>query len=188
MTRQKVKGTGHKQPADAKTEPNFYEMSSLSSRAQQVRRTTSLNNTTASLPPHPLPSSSNSPLISVHRDIHRIDFLNESTRQLQPHQLQYDRHNRAAMNPVSVEISNSSVPAESVLDSPGLQCAAHLLQGIASGYIKNNLHIPTSDALSTGGLEDETEKELLPFERSSDESGNRRSTSFLQPRMSNEYR
>jgi hypothetical protein len=27
MSRQKVKGTGHKQPADAKTEPNFYLMS-----------------------------------------------------------------------------------------------------------------------------------------------------------------
>lgn len=28
MQRQKVKGTGHKQPADAKTEPNFYSMES----------------------------------------------------------------------------------------------------------------------------------------------------------------
>ena len=29
MTRQKVKGTGHKQPADASSEPNFYEMPPL---------------------------------------------------------------------------------------------------------------------------------------------------------------
>ena len=31
MVRQKVKGTGHKQPADASSEPNFYEMPSLDS-------------------------------------------------------------------------------------------------------------------------------------------------------------
>lgn len=30
MRRQKVKGTGHKQPADANTEPNFYAMPPLS--------------------------------------------------------------------------------------------------------------------------------------------------------------
>lgn len=29
MTRQKVKGTGHKQPADASSEPNFYQMAPL---------------------------------------------------------------------------------------------------------------------------------------------------------------
>ncbi|GAX27452.1 heat shock transcription factor, other eukaryote [Fistulifera solaris] len=31
MTRQKVKGTGHKQPADASSEPNFYEMPPIDS-------------------------------------------------------------------------------------------------------------------------------------------------------------
>jgi hypothetical protein len=118
-----------------------------------------------------------------------MDFMNESTIRLQPQQLQYDMaHNRPKINSMSVETYRSNIPADSVLDSPGLQCAAHLLQGIASGYIKNNLNIPTSEALSTVGLDDETEKEIMPYERSNDDTGNRRSTTFLQPRLSNEYR
>ena len=182
MTRQKVKGTGHKQPADAKTEPNFYEMSS----STVLLAPRPLRNTTRTLP-HP-PLSSHSQSISVNAEEQNIDFFIESTRRLQPQHLQYDRNKIAAMNSVSVETSRSKLPADSVLDSPGLQCAAHLLQGIASGYMKNNLHIPTSDALSTGRLEDGTENERVPFERSSDESGNIRSTTFLQPRLSNQYR
>ena len=161
MTRQKVKGTGHKQAADAKTEPNFYEMS--------------------------IPSSSSvSPPIPRSNEQYNKNMSNQSTRPLQPQQLQYSMNNKPTMPTVSVETSTtrSSIPADSVLDSPGLQCAAHLLQGIASGNIKNNLIIPTSDALSTGGLDDATD----PFERYSDDNGNRRSTTFLQPRLSNEYR
>ena len=64
----------------------------------------------------------------------------------------------------------------------------HLLQGIASGLIHNNLHIPTSDSLSTGELNDGKETEAVSFDRSSDDNCNRRSTTFLQPRLSNEYR
>lgn len=80
------------------------------------------------------------------------------------------------------------IPADSVLDSPGLQCAAHLLQGIASGFIQNNLRIPSSDALSTEVSEDGTDKQVASFDRSSDNNSSRRSTTFLQPRLSNEYR
>lgn len=198
MTRQKVKGTGHKQPADAKTEPNFYEMSapSLSSSTTTIQqpapKPTSLTRVTSQLsyasqlPPQQ--SSSSQSMLDNH-ELQNIDTMNESTCRMQPQQLQYDVHHRGTMNSVSLETYRSNIRSDSILDSPGLQCAAHLLQGIASGYIKNNLNIPTSDALSTGGLENGTDEEIIPLERSSDtKSGDRRSTAFLQPRLSNEYR
>ena len=56
MVRQKVKGTGHKQPADASSEPNFYDMPSLSSAEPQIsvlapsKTSASLGTTTPSTP------------------------------------------------------------------------------------------------------------------------------------------
>ena len=41
MQRQKVKGTGHKQPADAKTEPNFYSMAPSTYASQSSPEATS---------------------------------------------------------------------------------------------------------------------------------------------------
>lgn len=194
MTRQKVKGTGHKQPADAKTEPNFYEMS-LSSMPQVPRTATttkSLNSNSVSCA-HP---STSNPTTTQHvkHELHSSDYLNESDGRSQPQQIQqvYGGHEGSERHAMSVDAYGSRltrIPADAVLDSPGLQCAAHLLQGIASGFIHNNLHIPTSDALTTaGGVDDGTEKEVVSFERSSDDNSNRRSTTFLQPRLSNEYR
>ena len=184
MARQKVKGTGHKQPADAKTEPNFYEMTSSSSISQQQAPKESLSFTSTEIS-LPYPASSNPQSMSGDHERHSSNYLNDSTLRLQPQQLQYDRRNGNAMSTMSVEPSSSHIPADSVLDSPGLQCAAHLLQGIASGYITNNLHIPTSDALTTDG----SEKTVKERQRSTnEESGNRRSASFLQPRLSHEYR
>lgn len=195
MTRQKVKGTGHKQPADAKTEPNFYEMS-LSSIPHAPRTATtsiSLNSNSVSRA-HPSTSPNPPAKQPIKHELHSSDYLNESDGRSQPQQIQqvYGGHEGSERKAVSGDTYGSRltrIPADAVLDSPGLQCAAHLLQGIASGFIHNNLHIPTSDALTTaGGLENGTEKDVVSFERSSDDNSNRRSTTFLQPRLSNEYR
>lgn len=48
MSRQKVKGTGHKQPADASSEPNFYQMPSLDLAPSAV---TQLSSALTVLPP-----------------------------------------------------------------------------------------------------------------------------------------
>ena len=187
MTRQKVKGTGHKQPADAKTEPNFYEMSgSAVSSSSSFSQTTSVLNRSVISHPHP-------PSIPVQLERQGFDDLNDPIGQLQrqhiPHA--YNSDEVTEKNIVSMATGGSHhtrIPVDSILDSPGLQCAAHLLQGIASGYRNSNLHIPTGDALATGGLDDGTGKEVVTFERSNDDKCKRMSTTFLQPRLSNEYR
>jgi hypothetical protein len=55
MQRQKVKGTGHKQPADAQTEPNFYTMPPSHAQHPQPPTTTHYGEM---MPPHPQPISS----------------------------------------------------------------------------------------------------------------------------------
>ena len=70
MVRQKVKGTGHKQPADASSEPNFYEMPALEQQQQQLQASTTATSP-QEMPPleqasrAELPSAASSSQISV---------------------------------------------------------------------------------------------------------------------------
>lgn len=63
MARQKVKGTGHKQPADASSEPNFYEMTPLEQAPSAITKLPSIH--TVVLPPQlstePLKTTAPSP-------------------------------------------------------------------------------------------------------------------------------
>lgn len=168
MSRQKVKGTGHKQPADAKTEPNFYDMNSY-------------NNTA------PVPTLQHAQDDTMS---HSVGIIEGSAKLL-------NQQNRGTMVPCSSSQATSSqvrtvvsstnsnlsrrnVPTDSILDSPGLHGAAHLLQGIASGYMNTNLQMPSSESLplATGKQSDDL---------SGDDSDEIRqaASSFLQPRVSN---
>jgi hypothetical protein len=169
MTRQKVKGTGHKQPADVKTEPNFYEMSTSS---------TSISST---MPP---------PAMQLPRSYQQMFDLNKDSigRQEPQKILQHiETRNENDSDYMYQQFGQQQnrIPVDSILDSPGLQLGAHLLQGIASGSINSNLRIPTSDALSTE-LDGNSVKDVTSVDQSGNDS--RRPPSFLKPRLSNDFR
>jgi HSF-type DNA-binding len=94
MMRQKVKGTGHKQPADAASEPNFYAM----------------------------------PLVQPEPEENPYDMglANYEMTLAYPHM---------AMSEASAAVLHHP-------GSPGLHGAAHLLQGIATGFAYSNLPPP----------------------------------------------
>lgn len=135
MARQKVKGTGHKQPADAKTEPNFYSMRPVEPAPPAV---------------HTLTED------EVHEDpVSSFDTTNEfSYANYDGGYSEMQNTNSATMDatlnsysrlpPVSFD---SLSPA-----SPGMTGAAHLLTGISQGYM-GNLSIPMDTNGKTGGAE-----------------------------------
>jgi hypothetical protein len=191
MIRQKVKGTGHKQPADAKTEPNFYEMP--------------LTTNAVPLPPQsPTPFEQDS---VQHHYLEQFE-VTSSQEQLTQQQQQYIDMPAPLSRPpfemtpvndtrseVDTTISHSSTwrysqlhaDADSVMNSPaspGLHGAAHLLQGIASGYIHNNLGMPTGDALPSDVARSSIQDNEASLGKLNDEG--RRPASFLKPRISND--
>jgi hypothetical protein len=184
MTRQKVKGTGHKQPADVRTEPNFYQMNPLS-----VTCIPSTQASADSIPQqHYFGSFESTPKQEPAQPPLPIDVpvpFVKGTFELLPD----------SSVPVTTSFSKSSwrsshdhLIADAVVDSPmspGLHGAAHLLQGIASGFMNPRLRIPGSDALPPQASERiaTLEREVLPYPSNDD---SRRPTSFLQPRLSND--
>jgi hypothetical protein len=122
MNRQKVKGTGHKQPADARTEPNFYQMPVVEQyRADSTTTPKFFSAVDVYQSSHP----ASSPVIS---------YSNPPTTP------NYTR---------SIAGISSRIPPY-VLESPaspGLHDAAHLLHGIASGSALRRLSLPDQTSL-----------------------------------------
>jgi len=156
MTRQKVKGTGHKQPADVKTEPNFYLMPTVESGVPAAAAAHNFGSSSAA------DGVANAP-------------------------------------PVFASVfdtgASSRLPSLSALDtpaSPGLHGAAHLLQGIASGYGSLQLPRPPTtlgqqqqSGESQGGLGESQGTGAAATSSSSAEQQHQGSpASFLQPRLS----
>jgi len=144
MARQKVKGTGHKQPADAKTEPNFYLMPPVVSGVAS-----------ASPPLHNFGSSPGIVGVAGFGGMNTFD-------------------GSVGLPPAAASSNQYEYPA-----SPGLHGAAHLLQGIASGY--NTLRLPQAPVLgqptaSSTGPQNED---------SNQDQQQQQPGSFLQPRLTN---
>lgn len=119
MKRQKVKGTGHKQPADANTEPNFYSMPPVS---------------VAPPPPHP-PRADN-----------RKEPPQASQQQQQqppPPPPEQEKEEEEPKQPQK-QRPPKEAPAQPAL-SPGIHSihgAAHLLRGIATGQPYRGVILP----------------------------------------------
>lgn len=163
MARQKVKGTGHKQPADAKTEPNFYSMRpvepvptslhKLSEEEQgleepQDQIESSAMTTTEYEAPHDFSSYTQhyEPNETTTTAPNYSDYHSSSTS--------FGAY--ARLPPVSFD---SLSPA-----SPGMTDAAQLLTGISQGYT-GNLSIPMDtklDGKMGGGSSDEGHQFLQP--------------------------
>jgi len=116
MKRQKVKGTGHKQPADPNTEPNFYIMRPVQSQAPP------------SLPPPPPPALSENNLKEPPSPPHGQQYEGQQVHQ---------RHLQERP-PKNIQ---QSPPL-----SPGIQSvhgAAHMLRGIATGQPYRGVILPS---------------------------------------------
>lgn len=156
MTRQKVKGTGHKQPADVKTEPNFYLMPTVESGVP-----------VAAAAAHNFGSSSAADGVTTAPPVFASVFDTGAS---------------------------SRLPSLSALDtpaSPGLHGAAHLLQGIASGYGSLQLPRPPTtlgqqQQQSQGGLGEsqDTGAAATSSSSSAEQQHQGSPASFLQPRLS----
>ena len=146
MTRQKVKGTGHKQPADAKTEPNFYVMPPVEAKSPNV----------AAAALHNFGSSSGYESVP--------DFDGS--------------HGYAGTAGLSSSAAAGAAAHYDYPLSPGLHGAAHLLQGIASGY--NPLRLPQAPVLGPPGS---AAAGLDELEQDGADQGNHPPFSFLQPRL-----
>jgi hypothetical protein len=189
MSRQKVKGTGHKQPADAKTEPNFYDMRPADEAAEMA----ALHSFQMSMDSHntQLPLSQTSLF---------QDFTPGMTMMSPAPIPSYAPHSAAAATYASPQAWTSfrQPPLGSVLDSPaspGLHGAAHLLQNIASGYTTTNapaLPMPSVDA-SLGPPATDTSSANQVDGSGNDPSSmdppnpRRPATTFLQPRLSSPF-
>jgi hypothetical protein len=160
MVRQKVKGTGHKQPADAKTEPNFYLMpvvgepnTTLHGFQQHDSMEPQVHYTTAGIV-ETEPSADSAAITAeetTSAPVSSDGFFSSFGRNM------YSRLPPVTLGPMSPM-------------SPGMRGAAHLLQGIAAGHA-GTLSMPMES------LSDSHSK--LPTD-DSDPPG----TSFLQPRIS----
>jgi HSF-type DNA-binding len=184
MTRQKVKGTGHKQPADVRTEPNFYHMNPLSSTsrhstqastdsAPEQRYLESFEGTPKQEPTQP-PRPFDAPMPFVKGSFEKVP---DASLPSFPETSWRSSQDRLIADAV-----------DSVMDSPmspGLHGAAHLLQGIASGFMNPSLRIPSNEALPPPASQNigTLEQDVPP--RPSNED-NRRLSSFLRPRLSND--
>eukprot|EP00529_Nitzschia_sp_RCC80_P014566 CAMPEP_0113523092 /NCGR_PEP_ID=MMETSP0014_2-20120614/45529_1 /TAXON_ID=2857 /ORGANISM="Nitzschia sp." /LENGTH=724 /DNA_ID=CAMNT_0000421175 /DNA_START=299 /DNA_END=2473 /DNA_ORIENTATION=- /assembly_acc=CAM_ASM_000159 len=134
MQRQKVKGTGHKQPADVKTEPNFYAMApsvkppnSPSAKTSQVEGSNALGQ-------QPVGSSPS----SHGQNIPQQRVLGASSQPL-----------NIGLSTFSARPSDVSQLTRGGVahDSPGLQglhSAANLLKGMAAGLPASSLASPFS--------------------------------------------
>jgi hypothetical protein len=177
MARQKVKGTGHKQPADAKTEPNFYEMRPAES-AVSAQRGAALHNFSAEDRPLQLRQQLHEEVAPLWQELPSAAAAAAATSTAPARRNTIDPY-------ASTQAWNYPQPAYgSVPDSPaspGLHGAAHLLQNIASGYV-SNLRMPTDSALGppATGTGDVEEGEPTPSQAPTP----RRPASFLQPRLS----
>ena len=134
MQRQKVKGTGHKQPADVKTEPNFYAMAPSVKPPNSPSANTSQIEGSNKLGQQPVGSSppSHGRIVPSQRAI------------------------GASTQPLNVGASTASTRPSDVSqltrvgvnhDSPGLQglhSAANLLKGMAAGLPASSLASPFS--------------------------------------------
>lgn len=119
MKRQKVKGTGHKQPADANTEPNFYTMPPVLAPPPGDRERKD---------PPPQPS-----------DREEQQHLMQQEEQVKP------SLPNAASLPQQQPHPQPQTSPEQVALSPGIQSvhgAAHLLRGIATGRPYRGVVLP----------------------------------------------
>ena len=158
MARQKVKGTGHKQPADAKTEPNFYEMRPTDTAQPQGAAPHNFGSTEDQQQPEPAPMLQHAPVATAPARRNVVDAYSSPWHFPQP-------------------------PPGSVLDSPaspGLHGAAHLLQGIASGYV--SLRMPSDTSLGPPAAAEREKSD--EGDSSSSQQQPRAPASFLQPRLS----
>jgi hypothetical protein len=120
MVRQKVKGTGHKQPADASSEPNFYEMPSLDSPASS-----------SLLPSEPPPIGAAMPIAMPTTTTAQISVLSPPPKTTGSGDNSPSSPKRYPTHGFVLGDANLKSPL-----SPGMQSvrgAAHLLHGIASG-------------------------------------------------------
>lgn len=206
MARQKVKGTGHKQPADAQTEPNFYQMSPLT----VVSLPEESLNVASNLDPATLASPMYTSVQTTTIDQQKANFPLLLPRANDDAQM-YQTEQGTITNTLSPVAPRSNTFRDSTSSSgfyfqsqrtpvnwrhqgsvellpvsPGLQGAAHLLHGIASG----NIRIPEASNLGryTETLkrvnQDETHGFTFPENSDYADNGNASLTSFLQPRIS----
>lgn len=173
MVRQKVKGTGHKQPADAKTEPNFYLMPVVGEPNTTLHGFGGQHHESMMEPQvmytaasglvetvNPSSTGSDSPAAGVMSGEEVASsapaladgFFSTSSRNM------YSRLPPVTLGPMSPM-------------SPGMRGAAHLLQGIAAGHA-GTLSMPM-ESLSSNSYRP-------PKDNEADAPG----TSFLQPRIS----
>jgi hypothetical protein len=190
MARQKVKGTGHKQPADAKTEPNFYDMRPADEAAEMAALHSFQMSMDGSHTQLPLSQT------SLFQD------LTPNMTMMSPAPIPaYNAHSAVATYS-SPAWTFRQPPLGSVLDSPaspGLHGAAHLLQNIASGYSTNAplLQMPSVDAslgppsatASAADTSSVTQVDGSGNDPSSMDPPNQRrpATTFLQPRLSSPF-
>jgi hypothetical protein len=191
MARQKVKGTGHKQPADAKTEPNFYDMRPADEAAEMAAMHSFQMSMDGSSHHTQLPLSQT----SLFQD------LTPAMTMMSPAPIPaYNAHNSAVATYSSPAWTfRQPPPLGSVLDSPaspGLHGAAHLLQNIASGYTTANaplLQMPSVEASlgppAAADTSSATQIDGSGNDASSMDPPNQRrpATTFLQPRLSSPF-
>jgi len=210
MVRQKVKGTGHKQPADAKTEPNFYAMPSLEpadapapthhfvaergylQQQQQQQQSSPMMAPTFSGTKAEQQRQQGSPVMAT-----VPTYSSRNTEQEQQQEsssmtsstMYSDRNvaNAPSYPQYSPRPRYLQLPPGTVLDSPaspGLHGAAHLLQGIASGFAPN-LRIPEATSLGpSAAANDDQGKEDDTSSSSQQQQHQGTPVSFLQPRLS----
>ncbi|KAL7574229.1 hypothetical protein ACA910_012485 [Epithemia clementina (nom. ined.)] len=174
MVRQKVKGTGHKQPADVSSEPNFYAMSPVEPESNYEF----LGFQSDSLPRHPgAPPAPG--LGSFQSDSNTETSLAPPGAPLAPGL-------PTTSDPSSTTTRNSqhSLPDRPTLqerltstpDSPGfvsLQGAAHLLHGFASSLAGSNTPFLGPAAASA---------QSAPAVSANDATGNKATTNSIQDR------
>lgn len=120
MVRQKVKGTGHKQPTDISTEPNFYTMPSIQDPPSDILP--------GQNPPSPIPRQVGS----------CPEEAQETTKTATIYQI--------PMLPSQTKLSQASNNDSSIPMSPGIH-AAHLLKRMASDPIVQSVpELPLSEA------------------------------------------
>jgi hypothetical protein len=207
MIRQKVKGTGHKQPADAKTEPNFYLMSPVLDSTFEVPTSSQIASsapTSPMLPILPTVKDCQKPFVPLTPSDRRRSAFRKEASTLPPSGLSRDDIDTSLRSPIqgrrnaipdfapgdiSALKTNYFLP-DDIVASPGLRNAAYLLRGIAAGTRVTDqptgLSIPTDEEKHEGSFEQHYAVIDARGSSSSAESSNY-NTSFrqsLQPRFS----
>lgn len=120
MVRQKVKGTGHKQPTDVTTEPNFYTMPSIQNPSSVTTSTNQMLN--------PIPRQVGS-------------FVEQQQQPLSPKQ--NTSHQDLKKESMETNKSVGGGNQDTMPMSPATQ-AAHLLNGMASAPFVPSLPLPSA--------------------------------------------